>query len=86
MKIFTKFIDVPASNETRQIEVAQLWEVRWESYRGIGSMSDDYPKRHLELEAFPTREAAEEFAASLRLAAKLWRHTALTTITIEKAG
>lgn len=85
MKIFTKFLDVPATNETRQIEVAQLWNVRWKSYRR-GYVSEDYPDVHLELEAFPTREDAETFAQSLRLAAKLWRHTALVdSIEIEKA-
>lgn len=81
MKIFTKLLTVLVSNETREIEVAQLWEVRWQSRHGEYSM-DVRP----EIEAFPTRQAAEEFAESLRNAFDLVRHTSGTNVTVKEAG
>jgi hypothetical protein len=75
MKIFLKKLTVPATNETKEIEVAQLWEVRWTSRHGEYSHSVEP-----ELEAFPSKEAAEEFATSLRNAFDLlhygiWKET-----------
>lgn len=81
MKIVTKWLTVPASNETREIEVAQLWEVRWKSRHGPYH-SDVRP----EVEAFPSRQAAEEFAESLRNAFDLVRHTSGTKVTVRQAG
>lgn len=70
MNILTKWLTVPTSNETREIEVAQLWEVRWTSRHGEYSVCTQP-----EMEAFTTREAAEEYATSLRNAFDLIRHT-----------
>ncbi len=81
MKIFTKFLTVPTSNETREIEVAQLWEVRWESRHGEYS-NDTRP----EMEAFPTRQTAEEFAEALRNAFDIVRHTSGHKVTVREAG
>lgn len=81
MKITTKFLTVPASNETREIEVAELWEVRWRSRHGEYH-ADTQP----EIEAFPSRKAAEEFAESLRCAFDLVRHTSGNQVTVRRAG
>lgn len=81
MKIITKLLSVPVSNEIREIEVAQLWEVRWTSRNGEYS-SDTRP----EMEAFPTQEAAGDFAESLRNAFALVRHTSGTRVTVSKSG
>jgi hypothetical protein len=81
MKILTKFLTVPASNEVREIEVAQLWEVRWTSRDGSYS-GETQP----EMEGFPSRQAAEEFAESLRNAFALIRTTAENKVTVRAAG
>ena len=70
MRIITKLLTVPFENGTRQIEVVQLWEVRWMSRHGEYS-GDVAPQ----IETFTTREAADNFATSLRNAFKLIRHT-----------
>lgn len=80
MNIWTKKLQVPASNETREIEVAQLWEVRWNSRTGTASW-DVRP----EVEAFPDEDAARQFALSLKNAYGLLRHTSGTIVTVEKA-
>lgn len=80
MKIFTKLLTVPVSNETKEIEVAQLWEVRWTSRYG-GYASDTRP----EVEAFPTLDKAEAFADALRKAFALVRHTQGNIVKVSKA-
>ncbi len=81
MKILTKWLTVPSTNETREIEVAQLWEVRWQSRQGEYG-HDTRP----EMEAFPTRQAADEFAEALRSAFALVRHTSGHTVTVTESG
>lgn len=81
MNIFTKLLTIPASNETRQIEVAQLWEVRWTSRHG-GYSHDVRP----EVEAFTSKDAAEDFALALNNAWHLLRcSSAGTEISLKKA-
>jgi hypothetical protein len=82
MNIITKWLTVPVSNEVREIEVAQLWEVRWTSRNGAYH-SDTQP----EMEAFPTQQEAAEFAEALRNAFFLLRHKGSgTDVTLRKAG
>lgn len=79
MQIFTKFLTVPETNATRQIEVAQLWEVRWRSRFGKYN-GDTRP----EVEAFASEEEAKAFATALRQAFTLLRHTSGTDVTVTK--
>ena len=78
-KFFTKKVEVPETNEVKEVEAIQLWFVRW--YSRSGSFSSDMRK---EMEAFSSEEAAEEFAESLRAAFKLIRHTSGNRVTVEK--
>ena len=71
MKVSIKNIVVPESNGTKMVEAAELWHVRWygrkNAYRdGLFSC----------VEAFLSREEAENFATSLRNAFELLRITA----------
>lgn len=76
-----KWLTIPWSNRTKQIQVPQLWEVRWESRYGEYASSVKP-----EVEAFTTLEAAEEFALSLRRAIALLKHCgAGTEVNIRKA-
>lgn len=70
MSWLTKWITVPESNATKQVEAIQLWEVRWNSRYGSYSC-DTQP----EMEAFPTEAEAREFAQALVNAFKLVRNT-----------
>lgn len=75
-----KTITVPASNEVKEIEAVQLWEVRWRSRHG-----DFSGETSPQVEAFPTQELAEEFATALRNAFTLIRHTYGIKVTVQKA-
>lgn len=79
MNIWTKLIAVPVTNATKQIEAAQLWEVRWYSRYG-GYSGDTRP----ELEAFPSKEAAEYFRDALVNAFSLIKHTSGDKVTLSK--
>lgn len=70
MNIFTKQIDVPASNEMKTIEVAQLWTVRWNSRHGEYS-----PDTRPEVESFINEGDAESFKQSLINANKILKNT-----------
>lgn len=70
MKWLTKTLTVPATNETKEVEAIQLWKVRWQSRDG-----EFHANTSPEVEAFPTREEADNFADALRNAFKLLRHT-----------
>lgn len=65
-----KKIDVPASNETKQVEAVELTYVSWR--RRYGVFSGDTDKC---VEAFPNKKDANDFAASLKAAFKLLKHT-----------
>ncbi len=67
---FAKLI-VPESNETKEIDVAQTWEVRWHSVKVElrYSSCDKQP----EMEVFTNEAEAQAFAQSLRNAMSLAR-------------
>jgi len=80
MRWFTKSIAIPESNETKQVDSIQLWEVRWTSR--YGSFNSDTRK---EMEAFPTEKEARDFAMALRNAFRLIKHTSGNGVTVNKA-
>lgn len=80
MNIFIRSLIVPRSNETKTIDVAQLWDVRWNSRHGEYS-GDIRPQ----LECFTSEEAADAFAESLRNAFKLIRTTSGNNVFVTKA-
>jgi glutamate dehydrogenase/leucine dehydrogenase len=75
-----KWLTVPWSNETKQIQVMQTWEVRWQSRNGEYS-GNVKP----EAEVFTSEEEAVEFANSLKKAFRLIRHTSGTSVSISKS-
>jgi hypothetical protein len=77
MKMFTKWLTVPETNNTRQVEAIRLWEVRWHSRNGEYSHSV-----RPEMEAFPSQEEAEAFSVSLKNAFELIRHTHGNHVTV----
>ena len=78
-KLFTKKIEVPESNEVKEIEAVQLWYVRWWARHG------EFAHNLKQVtEAFTSEEEAEEFAKSLRNAFKLLRHTSGDRVIVEK--
>ena len=79
MKLFWKKKELPVTNDTKEVDVVQLWHVRWRSRHG--QFSSDTRE---ELEGFPSLELANEFADSLKAAFKLLKHTSDTAITVEK--
>lgn len=79
-RLFTrKLLTVPQTNETTQIEVVQLWTVRWVSRNG--PYSGDLRQ---EVEAFTSEADATAFKQSLENAFQLLRHTSGTTVIIIK--
>lgn len=77
--MFWKKITVPASNETKEVDAIQLWEVRWTSRHG--EFHNDISQ---EVEAFPSKDEAEEFALALRNAFKLIKHTIGNQVIVKK--
>lgn len=81
MIVFFKKLSVPKTNEVKEIDAVQLWEVRWTSR---------YDKWHSslqpEMECFTSEELANSFADSLRAAFKLVRNTSSveTNVTVRK--
>jgi hypothetical protein len=70
---------VPVSNDTKEIDVVQLWEVRW--YSRYGEWNGNTKP---EIECFTSEKDAEEFAKSLKNAFNLIRHTSGTKVTVVK--
>jgi len=68
--IFTKQLEVPENNETLEVDVAQLWEVRWKSRHSEYSAGT-----RPEVEVFLSQQEAQDFAESLQQAFSLIRHT-----------
>ena len=90
-----KWLKVPVSNETKDVKVAQMWEVRWASvkgHRGLAfGMSDQQAdiqwgsaQRVPEVEVFYSEQEANDFAESLRAAMRLIRLTCCTEVTVSK--
>lgn len=69
MKIDWKWLAVPFSNKTREVQAVALWEVRWIAATDYAAYSGYAPMA----EFFPDKEEAEAFAESLRAAFKLLR-------------
>jgi hypothetical protein len=79
MNFFSKLLTVPSSNSTKQIDVVQMWEVRWCAMKHNLDFDG-----HSELECFPTEVGAEEFATALRNAFKLIRMRTMDKVTVTK--
>jgi hypothetical protein len=70
---------VPAANDTKEVLVYEMWEVRWDSR--YGSLS--YDTQH-EVEVFPSEQDARDFAVALKNAFKLIKHTSGTDVSLRK--
>lgn len=77
MNVIQKLLSIPTGQKT--VEATELHEVRWTSRYGEYSNSTQP-----EAEVFTSKEGAEEFAAALRNAFKLIRHTSGTTVEVKK--
>jgi len=81
MSLFTfKKLTVPETNDTKEVDVIQLWEVRWISRHGEYSHHTQP-----ELEAFTSYEKANEFATALKNANKLLRNKNNIDVRLEKS-
>jgi hypothetical protein len=82
---FWKTLQVPESNEVREIQVVQMWEVRWLSRAGRSGDAELCSVRP-ELECFTEEDEAHAFKASVENALALLRYTGTgTTVTLTKA-
>lgn len=79
MKWFKKKVEAP-SGQVVELEGLHSWTVRWESK----TKNYPYTVRREECEVFTNPEDAEHFAAEVRNAFKLIRHTAESAVTVEK--
>ena len=73
-----KWLIVPKTNETKAVKAVLLWEVRWYSRQGSSISDKDNPKyceAQPEMEAFLTKDLADEFATALRQAFYLLRYS-----------
>lgn len=77
--MWLKKLSAPESNETREIDAVQTWEVRWRSRHGEFS-SDTQP----EIEVFPSEMDAQAFAKSLANAFDLIRTTSGNRVEVRK--
>ena len=65
-----KKLPVPATNDLKEVDAVQLWEVRWQSRTGLYA-TDVRPQ----MEGFTSEQLATDFADALRAANKLLCHT-----------
>ena len=72
MNLFKKKISIPVSNETKEIDAVQLWEVRFTSLEEICENYSSITKRP-QMEAFTDEASANQFAESLVSAQKILR-------------
>lgn len=79
MKFWLKKGSVPLSNETKQVDEARLWAVRW-----TARYSDFSAGTMPVMRVFPSKIDAEEFAQSLKAAFKLIQHTSGDHVYIEE--
>ncbi len=80
-----KWLRVPESNNTKDVKVAQLWEVRWNSLKFNRMFNDEYPDARPEMETFLTEDEASAFAQSLSNARRLLKISGMSEITVRKA-
>lgn len=79
MKLLFKWLKIPQGE--KQIEAYQSWEVRW------GSIRSEYQSGlHPEVEIFPTKEAAHEFADALRNAFELLKFRNVCEVKVKYTG
>lgn len=75
----SKKIDVPISNETKQVDAVEFWQVQW--YSRYGNFHGDIEQEN---EVFTNEQAAKDFAESIRNAFKLLRFTSGTKVKLFK--
>ena len=65
--MFFKKITVPESNETKQVDAVQLWEVRWYAQTSIDKKDPTYSLRANDprVEGFTEEQTAREFHQAL---------------------
>jgi len=80
MKLWFKKLTVPENSATKEVEAVQLWYVKWTK---INSFQQAFLSGTKVMEAFTSKEAADEFAESLKKANKLLRDD-WRDITVEK--
>ncbi len=80
MKLFWKKKQLPVTNDTKEVEVVQLWYVRWNSVKH--SVATHW-KAEVNMEAFTSEEAAMDFKESLMKATAILKDD-YRTIRIEK--
>lgn len=80
-KVLTKKIEIPVTNNVREVEAVQLWEVRWMARHG--AFSNDTREQ---VEVFMSEQDADDFATALKNATKLLRHTENPRITAKRCG
>lgn len=72
-----KWLKVPKTNETKDVQSIRMWEVRWFSrYDAYHNCIKE------EVECFLSEELANDFAVSLNNAFNLLRHTSKTKVTV----
>jgi hypothetical protein len=74
-KFFTRKLAAPVSNKTNEIEVPQLWEVRWFSRQGNSQTYLHLVDAKPEIACFFSQEEAESFRESLLAAFALLRYS-----------
>ena len=75
-----KSLFVPKTNEVKEVQVVQLWYVKWTRVYNYASY---HYRCEAVMEAFTSKEAAEEFAKSLKAAMVLLKDE-IRDITVEK--
>lgn len=82
MNIFTRKLTVPESINTKEIDVAQTWDVRWNSLRVY--YGDRLVRCKPELESFLSESEACDFARALTNARKILKLSQSTDIKVTK--
>ena len=72
-----KWLKIPKSNETKEVQAVELWRVDW--YSRYNQYSSGIQK---ECEFFPNKKDAQDFKIDLDSDFKLIRHTSHTKVYI----
>ncbi|MFA7291885.1 MAG: hypothetical protein WC023_06510 [Rhodocyclaceae bacterium] len=70
MRLWFKKLMAPATNEMREVDAVQLWEVRWRARTGMWH-GDTHPV----VECFTSEAQAQEFATAIENAFALLKHS-----------
>lgn len=65
-----KWLEIPAGK--KEVMAVETWAVRWQSWHA--PYNDSYARPNPEIEVFTSKQAAEEFANTLKLAANLLKN------------